>query len=221
MNRIFGVALLCIVTCGAFSQVVSRAQNNSDELLVWEPQPLLKIHAYPPATVPKPMITSLHISNFAIVLEETKLEAAESRFGGQIGSSGDAGDALGWLCLQGSDSAGRWVLWLESDEIDGPYVGSFQWRRVAANVQFDRRCQVLGNVDNEVALPIKLRLGSSESQVLQILGKPTFRKGNTLFYEHEHNRTIRNEPWTSTNTVIIVLRHGVIWALDVDQSTRS
>jgi hypothetical protein len=111
------------------------------------------------------------------------------------------------------------VLWLESGEVDGPTVGGFQWRRVPATANFDTRCRELPDWDSKVKLPIGLHLGGRETQVLQVLGQPTLRKGNTLIYEHEHDELIHGEPYTSMNTVIVVLRHGVVWAIDVDQST--
>jgi hypothetical protein len=178
------------------------------------------IHEYVwKATVPKPMVTKLDISDFTISLEETELKAVQAHFGGEIGSEGDASEYLGWLCLHGGDAAERWVLWLESSETDGPAVGGFQWRRVPATAHFDTRCQELPDGGSKVKLPIDLRLGDRETKVLQVLGQPTFRKGNTLIYEHEHDEPIRGEPYTFMNTVIVVLRHDVVCAIDVDKST--
>ncbi len=221
MSRTIVIAVLCLATCAGFAQTVGR----SGELVIWEPSSvpsfLLKIDPYPPATVPKPMITSLDISNFQIMLEDTELKATRARFGGGIGQKGDAGEYAAWLCLQGGDEAGPWVLWLESGEIDGPYVGGFQWRRVPVDAQFDPRCQAPGKADSEIRVPTGLRLGMTEAKVLKILGKPTLRKGDTLVYEHEHNEIIRNEPYTSVNSVIVVLRRGVVLAIYVDKTTSS
>lgn len=192
-----------------------------DERTIWAPQPLWKFddRALPKATVPKEMIASLRVSGVTITLEEdSELEALPRMFGGEIGSQGDAADSLGWLCLYGSDSAGPWVLWLESGEIDGPYVGAFQWRRVSRSAQFDERCSALPDT-SEVKLPIGLGLGSSEAKVIRILGRPTSRRGNTLLYEHEHDKLIRGEQFFSSNVVIVALRGGVVWAIQVAKTT--
>jgi hypothetical protein len=165
------------------------------------------------------MIASLRVSGVTIPLEEeTELESLQTRFGGEIGSEGDAADSLGWLCLYGNDAVGPWVLWLESGEIDGPYVGAFQWRRVSHSAEFDERCSALPDT-SEVELPIDLGIGTSEEKVIKILGRPTSRRGNTLLYEHEHDELVRGEEFNSSNMVIVALRGGVVWAIQVAKTT--
>ncbi len=165
------------------------------------------------------MIASLRVSETTIPLEEeTELETAQTMFGGKIGAQGDAADSLLWLCLHGSDAAGPWVLWLESGEIDGPYVGGFQWRRVSRSAQVDERCSALPDT-SEVELPINLRLGTSEKKVIKLLGSPTSRRGDTLLYEHEHDELIRGEEFNSSNSLIVELRGGVVWAIQVNKTT--
>jgi hypothetical protein len=219
MIRIVGMALFFSLICPASAQTVVRTGEGDKP--IWTPQPLWKFDdgALAKATVPKEMIPSLRVSDVTIPLEEdTKLEDLQTRFGGKIGAQGDAADSLLWLCLYGIDSAGPWVLWLESGEVDGPYVGGFQWRRVSHSAQFDQRCSALPDT-SEVDLPIDLGLGASEAKVIKILGRPTSRRGNTLLYEHEHDELIRGEQFTSFNTVIVALRGGVVWAIDVTKTT--
>jgi hypothetical protein len=207
------------LTCAGFTQTTNRTQEGEDAQLVWKPVSVLRLGVLPKATVPKPMITKLHVSDLTIVLEQTELEAVQAHFGGEIGSDGDASESLRWVCLYGGDAAGRWVLWLESGEIDGPNVGGSQWRRVRTTAQFDGRCQALPDGNSKVELPIELSLDATENKVLQVLGQPTVRKGNTLIYEHEHEETIHNEPYRSMNTVTVALRHGVVRAIQVTQTT--
>jgi hypothetical protein len=175
----------------------------------------------PEPTVPKQMITSLHVSGVSVSLEHTELQAMQARFGGEIGSKGDAADSLGWLCLHGNDATGAWVLWLESGEMDGPSIGAFHWRRVVANAEFDKRCQALPDSSSNVELPINLRLGTPEADVVRLLGRPTSRKDGTLLYEHEHEESLHGEPHTSLNLVIVVVRKGVVCAIEAHQTTMS
>src|SRR3981189_430347 len=63
------------------------------------------------ATVPKEMITKLRVGKMQVTLEEARLNDVQKNLGGSIGSRGDAGDALQWLCFHGSDAKGRWALW--------------------------------------------------------------------------------------------------------------
>jgi hypothetical protein len=39
-----------------------------------------------------------------------------------------------------------------------------------------------------------------------------------LLYEHEHDELIRGEQFFSSNIVIVVLRGGVIWAIEVTKT---
>src|SRR5205823_2702225 len=137
------------------------------------------------------------------------------------GHSGDAGNYLEWLCLHGTDGTGQWVLWLEGGEIHGGTVGGFQWRSVSATAGFDKRCSLLSKANGEITLPVSLRLGTTESEVLRTLGKPTLRQGDKLLFVHEHNETIQGEPYTSTNALSIIIRHGVVWAMETWKTTAS
>jgi hypothetical protein len=164
------------------------------------------------------MIASLRLDNVRVDLEQkTKLETMQVRFGGKIGAQGDAAESLMWLCLHGNDTTGPWVLWLDSDELDGPYVGGYRWQRAFKSTQFDQRCAALPDTAG-VELPISLTLGMSERQVLHTLGPPTFQKSGVLFYEHEHTEMIRGEEFTSSNEVTVALRNGVVWVIDVSKS---
>src|ERR1700746_2211381 len=141
----------------------------------------------------------------------------QARFGGEVGSEGDAAKSLGWLCLHGNDAAGPWALWLESGEMDGSSIGAFHRRRVVASAEFDQRCQALPDAESNVELPVNLRLGIPEAEVVRMLGRPTSRKDGTLLYEHEHKESIHGEPYTSLNIVSVVVRNGVVWAIEAHQ----
>jgi hypothetical protein len=220
MNRIAGAALFCAAVCLSSSQTAAGPRGGGST--IWTPQPLLKFdNVLPEPTVPKPMITSLHVSGVSVSLEHTELETMHARFGGKIGSKGDAADSLGWLCLHGNDATGAWVLWLESGEMDGPNIGAFHWRRVAANAEFDQRCQALPDSSSSVDLPINLGLGTPEADVVRLLGRPTSRKDGTLLYEHEHEESLPGAPYRSLNLVIVVVRKGVVCAIEVHQTTMS
>ncbi len=73
------------------------------------------------------MITSLQLANMKIILEETTLENVRATLGVDTGHSGDASNAVEWLCLYGTDADGRWALWLESSEMGG---GESPWLRI-------------------------------------------------------------------------------------------
>jgi hypothetical protein len=214
MRRMSTLALLCLTTAGL-------GQNRLQQGLFWKPPRVLRSEVLPHATVPKEMIGSLRVSGLNIVLEETEMKKAQARFGGTFGGAGDAGDSLEWLCLRGLDAAGQWVLWLESGEIDAGRVGSIQWRRVRPESKFDQRCAVLSGSNPLVELPLALRVGLLESDVLRILGKPTVRDDDTLVYVYEHKRRIKGEEFTEINVVSVVIRDRSVWAIEAQKSTTS
>jgi len=215
MSRRARIAFLCVVTCAAL------AQSHPPKGVVWKPQPIIYSRSLPDATVPKEMVGRLQVSNLDIVLEHTEIKDAQARFGGTLGAEGDAGDSLEWLCLRGADPTGQWVLWLESGEIDGGSIGSFQWRRVTPRTTFDNRCAALSPAGSAVKLPIALRLGIPETEVLRVLGKPTTRRGGTLLFVHEHQEVIKGEPFAALNTTTVLLRDGRAWAIEIGTSTPS
>lgn len=160
------------------------------------------------------MVKAIRVSDLNVELEETNMKQVQERFAGTFGRQGDAGDSLEWLCLSAHDVDGPFVLWLKSGEMDAGTVGSFQWRRVRNEARFDVRCGTLSEAD-KISLPLSLRPGMSQSELLKALGQPTARNGNTLLYVHEHDEVSKNGPFTVLNTISIVLRDGAVWAIEV------
>jgi len=221
MSRFRGMSVLFIVTCAAFTQTANRSISPDDARVAWQPPAWNFLTELPKATVSKEMLVSLQVSNVPIYFEKTKMDDVRTRLGGTIGHTGDAGDYVEWLCFRGTDPKGRWVLWLESGEIDGGMVGSFQWQRLANGIVLDRRCRTLQDTRGGIELPVALRLGMAETEVLNTLGPPTVRRGDRLIYVHEHQESIRGEPYTSENIVAILLHDGMVWAIEVSKTTTS
>lgn len=216
MNR-FG-RTLTVVFASLAAAVCAIGQTNSPPATLWQP-PALR---WPPsvhATVAKPMITEIRIGDVAVQLEKTELAAMQQRFGGVLGNRGDAGDALGWLCLTGKDAAGTYALWLLSGEIDGPTVGALRIQTIPSGAPIDRRCSALPAGTTMEMQPARLHLGMTRSAALQLLGPPSRELGRSAFYYHEHDLNIRNEPYTYSNSVIVEYREGVVAGIDVWQST--
>lgn len=208
--------LFAVATCFSFAQT---AHTSTDKTILWSPPNTGWWDSMPQPTVPKEMIGTLRVADVPIILEETNLKDAKKRFGAIIGSRGDAGEALGWLCLHGSDADGTWILWLTSSEMDGPHIGGFQWRRLAANEIPDRRCALLPQDKSGIQLPIALHPGMTAAEVQKVLGQPTVKRGKTLFFCHEHQRVVRKENYTVSNNVAIVFRDGLVWAIEAAKTT--
>ncbi len=156
------------------------------------------------------MITALRLGEMSIRPERTELAAVREQFGGEEGSRGDASSALRWLCYAGEDAGGRWALWLTSSEIDGPSIGSFEWRRVAENAHFDPRCAQLSKGTMIDLSFIPLRLGMSQREVFSLLGRPSARRGNILDYEHDHQKSVSRDTYDFWNSVVLRLPDGTI-----------
>jgi hypothetical protein len=74
---------------------------------------------------------------------------------------------------------------LEAGEIHGHDVGGFEWRRMSDSTRVDHRCST-APPGERVILPAGLRLGMTENNLIEALGRPTQRRGQTLLYAHEH-----------------------------------
>jgi hypothetical protein len=218
-NMRFAVCIaLLALTSAAFTQTNERPNPRRDRV-VWEP-PGWNFPENVKATVPKEMLTTFRVLDYEIKLEETSINDVKERLGGIIGRKGDASDASAWLCFHGADATGRWVLWLENGEIDGDSVGGFQWQRLSNRDILDGRCHTLGKGDSLLQLPLSLRLGIRSAVVLSKLGPPTFKDGQRLIYLHEHEAgSARPEdPFISSNIVMVRIRNGVVWAIEASKT---
>jgi hypothetical protein len=218
MRSLACVALVLLAST-AFTQTVKRP-NREAAKVVWEP-PEWDFPENVKATVSREMLSAFRVSGYQIRLDETSMKEVQQRLGGVMARRGDAGDALEWLCFHGTDEIGRWVLWLESGEISGGSVGSFQWQRVSSYDVLDARCHNLRKADSVVQLSLSLKLGSTLAEVSNNLGPPTSKTDERLFYLHEHevegNRA--GEPFISSNIVVVHLRHGIVWAIQASKTT--
>ena len=128
--------------------------------------------------------------------------------------------------MQGADERGRWILWLESAEIDEDLVGGFQLRRIPQNARVDRRCTVLRGAAARIELSGKFGLGSPRERILEALGPPTVieNAGRTLIYLHQHQEEKMGDPkgpqpFPVVNNVIILLKQGVVEAIGATKYT--
>lgn len=175
----------------------------------------------PAPTLLKEPISRLRIGNMNILLEQTPLADVQRRVGAEVGKSTDSSESLEWLCIQSGDSKGRWALWLESNEIHGGNIGIFEWMRIPGPSAVDSRCRVLPTKKNAVRLPISLRLGDTEAHLISVLGAPTIRLGESLVYLHKHEQLIQRKPFTTFNDLVVVVRRGIVEAVEVTRSTTS
>jgi hypothetical protein len=205
MSRVV-IALFLVAT----SIVVAQSSTS----IVWQPPVVDLPEAPPKASIPKEMITNLRVERMSITLEETPLKDVAKHFGATVGSRGDASEALQWLCFHGSDAGGRWALWLESSEMGGGTIDGFALQRISSEATVDQRCRA-----GETRIDLPVRLGVTESDLSRILGAPTAKYRNTLIFDHEHEVKVHDEPFTASNTVYVVLRGGVVWAIQVWKTT--
>jgi hypothetical protein len=216
--------VIFIVCALAFSLLAGRslfAVQASDALVSWRPPKPIT-----PASLPKPLssddlMSELRVGDMNVVLEKTPLTSVQSRFGGTIGQHGDAGDYLSWLCLSGANAGKRWILWLESAEIDGGTIGGFRWQALTSTAQVDRRCGHVKDSRGGVELQRPFEPGTSESELLQTLGQPANKQGDRLLFVHEHQVQVNDQSFTATNTISILLHQGAVWAIEVWKSTVS
>ena len=215
MKRVVHTIAL-LVTAAALGAQQPGQRTHDQSAVIWAPPDLSLPEDLPGPTVPLTMVTRLNVAGWPIELEQTELQQAQKHFGGTIGNSGDASEALGFLCLYGKDNGGLWALWLMSGEPDGKSVGSIQWERLPPDARMDPRCKLLasGGVD----LPVALRLDMRRKDAERVLGKPTSVYHDSDLYSHEHKLTIKNEPYSADNNLFLKFRNGVLWSLVVNYS---
>jgi hypothetical protein len=199
MKTIFLVGFL-IVSQSTSSRLLWAPPDNPDE-------------EAPKATVTREFISRLSVGDFEVVLETTPIAAAQTRLGGTLGRRGDAASSLDWICRSGRDVSGNWMLWLESGEIHGNDVGAFELRRIQNTERADDRCSA-APPNEQVVLPVPIRLGMTEAQLRQVLGKPTRRRAGTLLYLHEHRLSPQGEGVVS-NWLDVALDRGVVSSIRV------
>jgi len=187
---------------------------------IWKPR-LITRDRFPNSTVREVMVSDFDISDLKIVLEKTRLSDIQAKLGADEGHDGEAGDSLYWLCYRGRDADGPWALWLMAGEMDDGTVGRFQWRRIRPSERFDDRCPVLQRTKSKVKLPLTLRLGMPEADLVKMLGRPTRRYGQTLMFVHNHDEILNNQPYTVQNTVTVLIRDGKVSAVEVFKLTSS
>ena len=206
--------LITVALLGATIGETSQGQVRPDATVLWKPTTLGRSQELPPPTVHNEIIKALRVADMQIVLDETRWETAQKRLGGTIGHSGDADESLKWLCFYGSQARPRWIFWLQGGEVNGDNVGGFQWRRMVHGEQPDSRCRKLQHKETSIELPVPLQLGMTKAQVIRTLGAPTVQRGTLLTYYHEHEETIDNLRFTTSSIVEVLLRDGVVTAIE-------
>ena len=188
---------------------------------LWSPPNLPAFDPAPKPTKRTETVSSLKIDGFTVVLEETDLQAVQHHFGAVIGHEGDAGDSVQWVCLTGQSAGQRLVLWVESSEIDGGKVGGFHMRRIDDGVQTDPRCHKVDSALAVLAFPKAIHIGITERDLLKTLGEPTARNRDALLFSHDQKVVIRREPYDSENDVVVLMREGRVYAVQVRKTTSS
>jgi hypothetical protein len=199
---------------GGFAPEFALGAQPGSVTPLWEPHEDLADDAQEPEpTVAREVVRELRIGDFRIVLESTPMSAAQQRLGGSLGQRGDAATHLEWICRTGSDASAGWVVWLEAGEIHGDYVGGFEWRRIAKSSLVDPRCST-ALPGEQVSLPVQLRLGMTERELIAILGRPTSHRGDTLVFAHEHPDS-KEPQYVVSNYLDVVIDQGIVAAIRV------
>lgn len=217
-TRFVFLTFVC-VACLASGQ--NKGNLQEPQAAVWAPLHVPVFEEQAKSVKPKELVSALQINHRRIRLEQTTLTELGKQYRTEIGQQGDASEFLQWVCMTGTTDGQRWVLWLEGGEIDGGNVGGFQLRRIGGQVKLDTRCRTIATPAPISTMPNMLTVGMTESEVVKILGTPTARKPNSLYYEHQRKTVIRSEPYDVVNNVTLVLQDGVVWAIQVWKTTSS
>ena len=175
---------------------------------------------WPESKIEGTVFHRLSVAGFPIVLDHTSLEEARTRLGGVLGSAGDAGDAEEWMCFRGADTNGPWLFWLTSVEINGRAIGGFIWKRDDSATAVEPDCLLLRG-KNPIKLQLDLRLGTTKSRTLKLLGAPSIVQEQGMFYMQEREETIEGIQYTISNGVEVTVHDGVVVQIAATETSSS
>ena len=170
--------------CVAFLGIaLLAAVANKDSAAV--PPPLWTESFEWAANVDADPVHPFRIGPLEVVLETTTLQEVQSRVGyGTVAHSGDASEALDWLCYSLTRDEAKSTLWLSSSEMGGGKVIDGMTVVESPTTQPGESCPGLPAEYASAHLENGLWLGSTKRQVLDILGIP-LKRGDSWNYVFE------------------------------------
>jgi len=150
-------------------------------------QPFSSI-SWRPLSKAKPA-THLKMGTLEVRFEKTTLSAISDAIGlGRMFHQGDAAESIYWLCytIRGGARAER--LWIVAHgEMGGPEhaVTLVTAQEVQLTVQPTDDCPALPSALQPLSLAQDVWLGIPESKALQVLGRPSHRKGSWRSFDYQ------------------------------------
>jgi len=179
-------------------------------------------------------VSSLTMGKFVVKFETTSLEnVLKTIKAGEIAQRGDASESLEWLCYSITDQYNPVRLWLLSGEIDGGNVGAVVVSSMSTKDKdkTSKKCPELPESFKPVKLNRKIWIHTSESDVREILGKPSLESRGWLLYRSE--QIFKNDPrakawgehdWTLYGSLDLRIRSGKVvemWATKQEEGSSS
>jgi hypothetical protein len=171
-------------------------------------------------------VRGLGLGKYKVVLEKTSLLSLPAPGAVPIAHRGDASESIYWTCFALNHRGVEAVLWLVAHgEMGGPdrRVTQFQLASVDVGAPGQEACPRLPQELSPLALPLTLRLGMTNQQVVGALGRPTHASPQDLdylFVFRPPNLADRITPDTTTVSGILVrFSHGKAVAIAVSQAT--
>lgn len=186
-----------------------------------EPPPKVALDAitWPALSKEKPT-SKLTMGSFSVLYERTTLATIQKEIGsGAISHHGDAAESLYWLCYTGQ-SERIWIM------AHGEMGGSkHRVTSVAAesmeHAEATNDCPVLPSKFQPITFDNDLWLGITEESVLQILGKPSHREDEWLYFDYEEKKPAACKPEDAdvSNWVFLKKRQGRVIQIHSGQVT--
>lgn len=167
-----------------------------------------------PATVADKPAPAVTLGSLRVVLEETPLADVRKAISPAVlDRSGDASEAMVWLCYTIPGTAAATRLWLMSSGEDDSVFG-VSVVRLAPRSRPAKRCPSLPAKFRPVSFDRGLALGMSAAQLTQALGEPSQRVKDWWIYHHESKIFARIQgeegEFIIFNTAYVRLKGGVV-----------
>jgi len=211
------------------STFTSAAGSYASEFIPPPEYPLKKI---PTPTLSSPPVSALTMGKFVVKLETTSLEKVLKTIkAGKIAQRGDASESLEWICYSITDQYNPVRLCLLSGEIDSGNVGTIVISSMSRKDKTSKKCPELPESFKPVKLDRNIWVHTTESDVREILGKPSLESRGWLQYRSE--QIFYNDPrakawdeydWTVYGSLGLRIRSGKVvemWATKQEEGSSS
>jgi hypothetical protein len=165
------------------------------------------------------LVRGLRLGQIQITFENTRWTDLEQRLGPlKMRRQGDGGETQDWTCFTVTTPAGQHQVWLDGGELQGGEYADGVTAQAGAPWPI-RECPVVDPGRGAVALDNGVWIGTSKSEVIQRLGRPTAMLAGSFIYDFEAPVRDRNGDGAIVGRLIFQFRGHRVHRLQANKDT--